>query len=169
MASLEDLAAALLGAETQTAIAAENPYLRGAGVADQISGLIPEAYSAAQKSGNSSKNLREAAIASALTGLVGGLFEGAGGDYQQKLTSRYVTGLNQALAKKPVTVEGLPDNLFSRITQSAALFDLQDRIAAGEAQRDVVKAGLLETAKKTGELAAYDDKAGGTGSSLLNP
>lgn len=137
MGSLEELAAALLGEETQKAIAAENPYFAFAEPAANIAGSALKIY----QSNPSAYSGREAALYGGLAGAIQGALTGFGKDYQNKLTDRYNTALAQAIAGGTPSVEGLPDALFGRAKQGGVLFRVMN-----QAQRDeLANAGDQQT------------------------
>jgi len=122
MGALEDLAATLLGDQTQQAIAAENPYYRLRAVPDQTSELLGQV---AQKAPGRYKT-RDLAIAGGLSGLVSGLLGGQGDSYQQTLTDRLANATGQAAQGMAPSAEGLSPSLFSRAQRTGSLWRVQN-------------------------------------------
>lgn len=192
MASLEELAAALLGEQSQAAIRAENPYYRVGSAADQIAGLPLQAI--AQNPGQ--YKTKDAAILAGVGGLISGLLGAAGDRYQTKLQGRYENAVMDAMRGQTENAQGIPVGLFNRAQQSGRLFGLQrdlqradalqeyqlarqgkleDKLldlglvpgAEGLVQVDALDPAALEARKaamkKAAELGAEDDYYGGAG------
>ena len=138
MATLEELAAALLGQQTQANIAAENPYYRGRDVFDTVgNSAIKIAASDPTRYGAG-----ETAAAAGVSGLLSGLFGSAGDSYQNTLTGRYT----DVIAGKNPTGEGLPAGLFGQADRQKTLFGLQQQMQDQQENKkfsqDLIKIGL---------------------------
>lgn len=177
MGAIEDLVQLFAGNDVQKTIAAENPYLQGANTVDQVGQVVQQA------AGTGKYGLGELGVGSAITGLLSGLLSGAGGNYQNTLTSRYNDTLAKLQGGQAVEAEstGLPANIFQKADTNARLFkkvqELQDQqkekdIAAEiklRTNRDLLKADAITSAVKTGEigldegLALLDEKPADAG------
>jgi len=131
MATLAEMAAAILGNDTQTAIRAENPYYTLSNTTKDIAeaplAMItknPGVYS-------TSEALRWALGA----GLVNGLMQGMGDEYQNTLTDRYSDVLSNSIGGVDVENPGLSGALFGSAKRQGQLFGLQKRIQAEEENR----------------------------------
>ena len=159
MGAIEELAQLFAGNDVQKTIAAENPYLQGANTVDQVGQVVQQA------AGTGRYGLGELGVSSAITGLLGGLLSGAGGNYQNTLTTRYNDTLAKLQGGQAVDAEstGLPANIFQKADTNARLFkkvqELKDQekidnIAAEVALRtnpQLFKAEALKSAVSTGE------------------
>jgi len=157
--TLEQLAAGLMGADTQKEIAAANPYYGLAGVGTSISDLALKAYAARKDA--TQNDLWQAAAIGGAGGLLSGLLKGFGNDYQDKLTNRYV---NLAMGyQQPTTADeaGLPQGLFGSAVRQSALFQRMKELQAAEDLKDVMKAEAIAAANVSGQMKAYEAQAGG--------
>lgn len=156
MATLEELAASLLGPQTQAAIAAENPYYKLQAVPDQVSAALLPAYANTKRS---SKNMRDLAIGSILTGLLGGGLSSLGASKQNELTNQYLaTALTQASGGAPIS-DGLTDNLFNSASRQGDLFKLLSGIETSRDSRELAKQKELLKANEEADLKKYLLKA----------
>ena len=116
---LVQMAQAILGAETQKAIAAENPYYQVANVPTQVSNSLGQlAFSGAL-------DPKDALIAQALTGIVGSTIKNFGDPYQDTLEQRYVQAFNDPTIK--LSSSGLNKDLFRRAGEHRRLFEYQQQ------------------------------------------
>ena len=134
MAGLEELAAALLGEDTQKAIAAENPYYKFQAVPESIGQSAVTLFAK-----NPGKYKTKDALAWGIgSGLHSGILGGAGDSYQHKLSNRYLQAVQ---GQQP---EGdLAPSLFDRATRTRSMFQLQNAIKQREAQ-DKIDAAVGE-------------------------
>jgi len=160
MATIDDLAQLFAGQDVQKTIAAENPYLQGENTVNQIGQVVQQA------AGTGRYGLGELGIGSAITGLLGGLLGGAGGNYQNTLTGRYNDTIDRLKSGQSLDPEstGLSANIFQKADTNARLFrkvqELQDAqkvkdIAAEVTLRtdpQLLKADAITSAVKTGEI-----------------
>lgn len=133
MATLEELAAAMLGADSQKAIAAENPYYTIGSTTKQIADLPLQMITQAP-----GKFSTTDALAWALgSGLVNGIMQGMGDQYQNTLQDRYSNALTQAILGQPVDESSrLSSKLFGQAKQEGTLFKVQrDMQLADEARK----------------------------------
>lgn len=137
------------GAGAQEAITAANPYAEYGGLFNQFANT---ATAAVLKDPN--YGMKEALIASALSGVGSGLFSGLGNNYQATLTDRY----NREIAGLRGSDEYLPQSLKTRADNTkllaAALQAQRQRELFEELQMDFSKAEGGELAKLSGQLKA---------------
>lgn len=164
MGVLEDLAAALYGQQAQEAIRAENPYYQfqtaPKAVADTSLGLIgqdPTRYGAG-----------EIAATMGLSGLLSGILGGMGGDYQDILTGRYGTALEQAIGGGAVEVPGLPGALGRQAKQQGTLFRKLEELEDRRTQRDLISKLQEKGLGKLIELGA-EERFYGAGTPTVPP
>lgn len=160
MATPEELAAAisiLQGGNQE--VAAQNPYARFGGVADQIAPLFIQG-------GTSGKLSVGQSIGGALaSGLVSGIIGGAAQDYQAQKEAAYADTLAKLFRDPQAENTGeLSDSLFRSAQNKASLFKLQGEMQRAQEQQDlereVTKAGLIEQSKIMGQNAAYASDGG---------
>jgi soluble lytic murein transglycosylase-like protein len=153
MGAIEDLAAALAGADAEQAIAAENPWLRYKAIPDQLGGMV---LKGAAQTGR--YKLGDIIASSLVSGLGSGLLQGAGDRYQQTTAEKYRNSVLDSLRGVDVTEEssGLSPSLFGKAKNTASIFNLRTGLQrADELQKydDVVNRQLmLETAKTRNDL-----------------
>lgn len=130
---LTALALSLLGDDTQQAIRAENPYYRLQAVPSEIG------QAATQLAGQQGrKGLGESLAWGVGSGLLSGLLGGAGDQYQQTLTDRYL----KAAQTPGATAESseLPPGLFGKASRTGEMFRMQNaldqRASAQKFQQD---------------------------------
>lgn len=139
--ALAELAAALLGNETQKAIAAENPYLQLQAVPDQVGQLTTQLVTQAEPGRFSAKEYLPWAIGS---GLLSGFLSDQGNDYQNTLTGRYIQA---ATGNKP---EGyLPSGLFSQASRQGGLFKMLNQLEDQSMFREAIKQNIVNSGKNS--------------------
>jgi len=143
MSSLEELAAALLGEDTQKVIATQNPYYALQAVPEQIGGLTEQLVTQAPTR-FSAKEYLPWAVGS---GLLSGLLGSAGQDYQNTLTGRY---LQAAMGQKPQGY--LPSGLFGSAARQGGLFSMINDIKDQEALRLGLTQGMVDTIKNRNDM-----------------
>lgn len=153
MATLEELAAAFLGEETQQIIAAENPYYQFKKTPDFVTDLV-------QKSVASDPNrfdTKDIAVTTAISGLLSGILGSAGNEYQNTLTDRYT----DAIIGKETGY--LPAGLFGSAGRMQKLFGLQRALEKQKLADAIEQQQKIEAVKTGNELkkaivkAALDD------------
>lgn len=152
-------AASLLSPTTQASIAAANPYYKGQGVADTVGDIALKTVA----SDPTRYGLGQTAAVTGISGLLSGLFGGAGDNYQNTLTERYGKVLDGDLSAKA----DLPSGLFNQAARERGLFDLQPKLNEIAMNSEVEKAKQMAGAKIQGELDAYG--SGGQNSNVLSP
>jgi hypothetical protein len=120
MANLEQLLAALGGG--QQTIQKQNMYPEFSNLANQIGGIAVQSASP--------KNMKEAILASAISGLVGGVTGQLGANYEAKQQGLYQNALLNALSGAPAAKpEGMSDALYQNAQTAAQSFQMQDDLA----------------------------------------
>lgn len=145
MASLEELAALLSGANPQS-LAAENPYLQFQGPFDQLSSLAMQGAQQPERF-----STREVLLSALAGGVGSGILGGLGKDYNNTLNDRYQKAvLGFGLGQSPTEESTqLPSNLFGEAKQKSSLFQAIDALKQADAGREAVieKQKVIETAK----------------------
>ena len=124
MADALDQALALMyGGDVQTEIAAQNPWYSFADVGTNAASAIMQAYASNENA--DTDDIKEAAILSAVAGLIGGSLKGFGHDYQSKLTDRYLNTVEGFETGFPISVResGLSSSLYGSAKRRAKLFE----------------------------------------------
>lgn len=143
MSSLEELAKALAGDQTQKIIAAENPYVGFISAPSAVSSYLTDIAKPKINSSTgeiiapqySAGDLLPYALA---TGLTSGILEGLGSDYQNTLTNRY---LDVAAGREP---DGsLPTSLFGSAKRQNSLFNTLRGLEIQGFQDQIDKSGGL--------------------------
>lgn len=143
MADLTQIAAALLGEQSQELIAKENPYYQFVAPAQAFS---QGALNAQTTGENPRAEMWNKAIAASLGGLLGGGLQGLGNNYQNVLTDRYQRALGASLLGQEPSAEGLPPGLFGAAKRGGTLF------------KAVRGAGNLELADKANAEVELQDR-----------
>jgi len=140
MAGLEELAAALMGEQTQGIIRAENPYYRLQSVPQQIGDLTIKTIA----SNPGKVKTKDALMFGLLSGLGSGVLGGMGDNYQQTLTDRYAGAVKDSMLGNAPSEDGLSANLFGSATRAGNLFKvsqaLEDRKLENATQAEIRKA-----------------------------
>lgn len=157
---------ALLGANQEAA--AENPYAQYSGIANQVSADLQDQRVVQQY------GLKDTAIASLLSGLVGGGLQQLGTNYTDKQSNLYQNALINSMSGNNAMPEGINENLFRKAQQQAKLFKiqrmLQDSSDEAELERLFKSTKAKTKAEKLGELEAYNgEDSSSSSSSLVNP
>lgn len=161
MSTIDDLAQLFAGQDVQKTIAADNPYLQGENTVNQIGQVVQQA------AGTGKYGLGELGVGSAITGLLGGLLSGMGGNYQNTLTSRYNDTLDRLQKGETVDPEstGLSANIFQKADTNARLFkkvqELQNQQTAKDLITQAVGSGNLTTDEALAKLGATQGVAQG--------
>lgn len=131
------LQALLASKETEAAIAANNPWLQFSTPISQVSSEIWKGVAPGD-----SDSLRDAALISGISGLLGGVLQGFGQDYQATLRDRY----NQAVTTE-LPVEGLPADLWQRAETGRMIRQSLQAQEAKDFQKEIAKTYLIEGIK----------------------
>ena len=132
MASLEELAALLSGANPQS-LAAENPYLQFQGPFDQLSSLAMQG--AQQPERFSTRDVLLSALAG---GFGSGVLGGLGKDYSNTLNDRYSQAvLDFGIGKSPTEASTqLPTGLFTEAGNKGKLFQTINALKEADSMRE---------------------------------
>ncbi len=137
MATVDEIMAAL--ASGNRGIAEQNPYTGLTSTADQIGGLIV-------KSANKD-NWKEAAIASAISGLVGGGLNSLSSNYQMKKQKVYQDAVLDMIAGNQVDQGNLSGGLYDQAMSAADLFKVQQGVKQADEQRAIKNALMAQAAQ----------------------
>lgn len=130
MGAIDDLAAALVGQQSQAQIEAANPYREAQAIPDQIGNFV---VSSAAKNPNTS--LGDIAGTALLSGLFGGAIKNYGDQYSATLNNRLQAAFAaDAQGQTPNSDEYLPPSLLTTAKNQASMFKL--RSALENAQLD---------------------------------
>lgn len=154
MGALEQLAAELLGDDTQKVIAAENPYVRFMEAPRELNKYLNTVQP--QTSGD----LWGKAAAASLGGLFGAGMEAFGDRYQNTLQDRYKNALNSAIAGQEPDAAGLPAGLFGRAKRGGALWNMLKEAKDQENVQDLQKQQALLLTEKPWLATMYGRKPG---------
>jgi hypothetical protein len=148
MGALEELAAALAGAESQNLIASENPYYRLRKVPDEIGDI---ALSTFAKNPGRFKT-KDALAVGVGTGLLSGLLGGIGDDYQSTLTDRYQHVLGDSMLGKTPSLEGLSSNLARSAKDQGSIFAIKRALSAADEEAELGRQIKLDQAKNRADI-----------------
>ncbi len=147
---------ALLGANQEAQ--AENPYAQYSGIANQVSADLQDQRVVQQY------GLKDTAIASLLSGLVGGGLQQLGTNYTDKQSNLYQQALLGGIGGEMTMPQGINQNLFRKASEQAKLFKiqkvLQDSTDKAELDKLFKTTKAKTKAEKQGELEAYNDDLG---------
>lgn len=145
MADLSELAAALLGAETQQRIAGQNSYYTAQGVPDVIT------QSALKLAGTGNYDVGEVAATTGISSLISGLLGSYGDTHQNTLTDRYLNVV-QGNATTPEQAQ-LSPGLFGDAQRQRQLFAVQRQLENRDIKQEQTKKAFDTLIESDPELA----------------
>lgn len=154
MGAIEDFALALMGPQTQQAIAAENPYYRGQGAVDSMTDTAFNVIANNARQRGRVPTIKEALIPSLVGGLASGIFKGVGDQHQNTLLDRYQKTMLDLQSGNVPTAEasGLSPSLFKSAKDNSSIFAIKRGLENQALQDEISKSIQIDEARSNNEI-----------------
>ncbi|CAB4203034.1 hypothetical protein UFOVP1365_26 [uncultured Caudovirales phage] len=154
MGAIEDFAMALMGPQTQQAIAAENPYYKGQGAVDSMTDTAFNVIANNAKQRGRVPTIKEALIPSLVGGLASGIFKGVGDRHQNTLLDRYQKTMLDLQSGNVPTAEdsGLSPSLFKSAKDNSSIFAIKRGLESQALQNEISKSIQIDEARSNNEI-----------------
>jgi hypothetical protein len=154
MGAIEDFAMALMGPQTQKAIADENPYYKGQGAIDSMTDTAFNVIVNNAKQRGRGPTIKEALIPSLVGGLASGIFKGVGDRHQNTLLDRYQkTMIDLQNGTVPdAESSGLSPSLFKSAKDNSSIFAIKRGLEDQDLQNQITKSIQIDEARSNNDI-----------------